>query len=75
MRVYVRHLTKNDLGSAVVPRGHHRGVVLVLKCGVAKVDNFNVGVLERSLVSFLRRNERVVRAAEANDPTAVRDGP
>lgn len=42
--------------------GHHRGVVFVFKCGVAKVDNFNVGILKCSLVSFLWRNKRNVRA-------------
>lgn len=41
-----------------MPCGYHRGVVLVFICGVTKVHNFHIWVLQCSLISFLRTKKR-----------------
>lgn len=46
--------------------GYHRRVVLVIICGIAKVHNFHIWVLQCSLISFLKKKIKTIVFKTAN---------
>lgn len=39
-------------------RGDHRGVVLVVVCGIAKVNHLHIWIFQGALISFLKTNHK-----------------
>lgn len=50
-------ITQNDFRCTVMPCGHNCGVMLMLECGVPKINHFHIRVLHSSLISFLCNNK------------------
>lgn len=41
--------------------GDNRGVVLVVICGIAKVNNFYIWIFQGALISFLRTKHKALK--------------